>query len=777
MSKIACVAVVRNEARFIAEFVAWQFVIGFDTVVLLDNGSTDGTVSVAQAVRGDVRVIDWPTAAADYQMRGYEHACAVLSGSFDWLAFFDVDEFLVLPEGASLHAVLARCADADAVGVPWAIFGSSGRHEATSGLVIETFTRRAEAGFFPNRHIKSIVRPRQVLGALNPHAFRVPGRYVGLDGRALTFEGPGILADPPDFTAGRLNHYFVKSWADWQQKMRRGYRDIVRPEVEFLVYDVNDVVDESAARLAAMVRARLNPDFVGRCAVVLVVKDEAADILAWLAWYQELGFDACIVYDDDSSDGTWDSLRQAALVQDVRPRRTIGPKPGRYEIRQEFCYRQALLEWRDEFDWLAFFDADEFLLLNEDDNIQSFLRRFGDADAVAVNWCNYGSSEHLLKPVMPAFEAYTWHGDERQRVNRHVKTIVRPRKTGPGWRNVHCFDVPDERYRLANGDRVVWSETAGIIADAPDWRVAKLMHYQCRSMEHFIERLKKRPELAAIPGIWQAYDVREVRDERPLRLGPAVRKRMAQMRPSTPIQATASVAEKHVIFDIGMSEGNDTAFYLAKGFRVVGVEADVKMFVALNQRFEAAIGAGMLTLYNCAASEQAGQIVEFFHHDQHQGLSGLSRQRAEFTEGAFTSYHVLTTDWSDLVARHGVPHYLKIDIEGHESAFLRGMKTAAALPPFVSIECHDLAPVEMLRDLGYARFQLVDQNPPGGFSLPALQREGRAISWQSWNHATGPFGRDLPEGEWVDFAEFRRRWQAARPDCARTWFDCHARLA
>jgi FkbM family methyltransferase len=510
-----------------------------------------------------------------------------------------------------------------------------------------------------------------------------------------------------------------------------------------------------------------------RCAVVLVVKDEAADIAAWLAWYLEQGFDACLVYDDDSTDGTWEILQQAAKVQDIRPQRTIGPKPGRYEIRQEMCYRQALADGRDEFEWLAFFDADEFLALYEDDDIHAFLGRFGNADAVAVNWCNYGSSGHLLKPAAPAFEAYTWHGDERQPINRHVKSIVRPRKVGPVWRNVHCFDVPDERYRLANGAPLVWSETPGIIQNAPDWRVAKLMHYQCRSMEHFVERLKKRPELAAVPGIWQAGDVRDVRDERPARRGDAVRARMAALGAGAPM--AAEVTEK-LVFDIGMSEGNDTAFYLAKGFRVVGVEADVKMFLVLQDRFEAAIGDGRLTLYDRAASDQAGRIVEFFRHDRHQGLSGLSRGRAEFSEGSFTAYHVLTTDWQDLAGRHGVPHYLKLDIEGHEAAFLRGMK-GAALPAFVSIECHEFAPVEVLAELGYRRFQLVDQNPPGGFRLPAEQREGRAVVWESWDHATGPFGDDLPDEGWVDFAEFSRRWQAVRPNCAHTWFDCHARLA
>jgi FkbM family methyltransferase len=488
-----------------------------------------------------------------------------------------------------------------------------------------------------------------------------------------------------------------------------------------------------------------------RCAVVLVVKDEAADIAAWLAWHLELGFDACIVYDDDSTDGTWEILQAAGRGQDVRTRRTIGPKPGPYEIRQEICYRQALADGRDEFEWLAFFDADEFLALYEDEDVHAFLGRFGNVDAVAVNWCNYGSGGHLLKPAAPAFEAYIWHGDERQTINRHVKSIVRPRQTGPDWRNVHCLDVPDERYRLANGDELVWSETPGIIKGEPDWQVAKLMHYQCRSMEHFVERLKKRPELAAVPGIWQACDVRQVRDERPAKRGDAVRARMAALGAGAPVVAAA----EKLVFDIGMSEGNDTALYLAKGFRVVGVEADVKMFVALQDRFEAAIGDGRLTLYDRAASEQAGRILEFFRHDRHQGRSGLTRGLAEFSEGSFSAYHVLTTDWRDLAGRHGVPDYLKLDIDGHEAAFLRGMKGAAALPAFVSIECREFAPVEVLAELGYRWFQLVDQNLAGAFGLPAMESD------------VG----------WADFVAFSWRWQAAGADCHRTSFACHARLA
>jgi FkbM family methyltransferase len=225
-----------------------------------------------------------------------------------------------------------------------------------------------------------------------------------------------------------------------------------------------------------------------------------------------------------------------------------------------------------------------------------------------------------------------------------------------------------------------------------------------------------------------------------------------------------------------MSEGNDTAFYLAKNFRVVGVEPDVAMFAQLSERFADDIAAQNLKIYNCAASEHAGEITEFFHHDQYQGISSLSNTRTEFAEGSYTAYKVLTIDWQSLTAKHGVPYYAKIDIERHEREFLRGMAGTPILPPYISVECFWFEAIERLQTLGYRAFQLIDQNPPGGFALPAIQREGAAITWSAWHHCSGPFGRDLPENNWLSFEDFKTLWQKIRPDQAATWYDCHARL-
>ena len=247
---------------------------------------------------------------------------------------------------------------------------------------------------------------------------------------------------------------------------------------------------------------------------------------------------------------------------------------------------------------------------------------------------------------------------------------------------------------------------------------------------------------------------------------------------SAEVRATQSDGYSGLVIDLGVSEGNDTAYYLAKGFRVIGVEADAEACQRLRLRFKAEIESGAVKFLNFAASDTFGEPIDFFVHKDHQGVSATFKH--PHLEAGYSQQRVMTIDWKTILAQAGVPRYLKIDIEMAEEAFLRGMM-GYATPEFISVECHSLEPVELLHALGYERFKLVDQNPPGGFKLPAAQLEGRHIEWTAFNHASGPFGLDLfLDREWLDFAAFQEAWTVSREDYKlgrrpyRTWFDCHA---
>lgn len=261
--KIAACLIVKDEARDIAEWIAFHALAGFDALLIYDNGSSDGTTALLQAAAGlhDVRVTPWRTRAGAAQMDAYRHALRTSRHEFEWVALIDSDEFIVIHQPDTLRTLCDT--GAAAIGINWAMFGSNGHDQLPSRLVIESFTRRAEVSFPINRHVKSLVRPGAVLESLNPHAFTVDGPTILPDGRALEWERDpdgnlraGLTQTPADYTIAQVNHYFTRSRAHWQMKTARGYPNpgSMHKLQQFDDYDRNEVEDTSALCCVADVR-------------------------------------------------------------------------------------------------------------------------------------------------------------------------------------------------------------------------------------------------------------------------------------------------------------------------------------------------------------------------------------------------------------------------------------------------------------------------------------------------------------------------------------------
>jgi FkbM family methyltransferase len=68
------------------------------------------------------------------------------------------------------------------------------------------------------------------------------------------------------------------------------------------------------------------------------------------------------------------------------------------------------------------------------------------------------------------------------------------------------------------------------------------------------------------------------------------------------LEGSCPVSLKTLAFDVGANTGQDTAALLARGFRVVAVEANPRLCVELRERFAAEIAEGRLTIVDKAIS-------------------------------------------------------------------------------------------------------------------------------------------------------------------------------
>lgn len=66
-----------------------------------------------------------------------------------------------------------------------------------------------------------------------------------------------------------------------------------------------------------------------------------------------------------------------------------------------------------------------------------------------------------------------------------------------------------------------------------------------------------------------------------------------------------------LIYDVGVNDGEDTAYYLSRGFRVVGIECSPVMVEGLRDRFKDEIADGRLVLLNVGVASHNGEMVFF----------------------------------------------------------------------------------------------------------------------------------------------------------------------
>src|SRR5581483_7038490 len=131
-----------------------------------------------------------------------------------------------------------------------------------------------------------------------------------------------------------------------------------------------------------------------------------------------------------------------------------------------------------------------------------------------------------------------------------------------------------------------------------------------------------------------------------------------------------SAFHNDLIYDVGLQNGGDTAYYLHQGYRVVAVEADPSVADAGRARFANEIAAGRLTLLNVGIAETAGSST-FWICDRKPEWSSFHRRIASRHGAAHHAIEIPTRPFADILAEYGVPVYLKNDIEGHDPLCIR----------------------------------------------------------------------------------------------------------
>jgi hypothetical protein len=142
-----------------------------------------------------------------------------------WMAFIDVDEFLVPVPGRSISDLLKSFEHAAAVAVNWLIFSHSNQARRVKGLVIERFREKLPE-HDENSWCKLIVQPSRVVKMISAHfAIYVNGTFLVTTHNTRPgrkFYERTLPMDQNFHDVMRINHYVFKSKEEFIKKRRRG---------------------------------------------------------------------------------------------------------------------------------------------------------------------------------------------------------------------------------------------------------------------------------------------------------------------------------------------------------------------------------------------------------------------------------------------------------------------------------------------------------------------------------------------------------------------------
>lgn len=241
--------------------------------------------------------------------------------------------------------------------------------------------------------------------------------------------------------------------------------------------------------------------------IVAIIKNEGPYLREWIEYHLLIGVEKFIIYDNGSSDDTYDILSEYIRNKIVEYHWVPIPN-ARLHHPQKEMYTDAVLRHRLDCGWMAFIDVDEYIVPEEDFLLIDAIKRIDSSTlnvaGIAVNWLNFGSSFHEKRPKGLVVDNYVYRSKDEYEANELVKTIANPRLIVEGGiHQPHYYDgfcnINEQGLRVAATNRIRNSH-----------EIIRINHYASKSKEEAIERSKRR--FGGSNLIRNNHDVNDIKD-------------------------------------------------------------------------------------------------------------------------------------------------------------------------------------------------------------------------------------------------------------------------
>lgn len=285
------------------------------------------------------------------------------------------------------------------------------------------------------------------------------------------------------------NDYYI-DFDKFKRELRKSFED-----------NLNDKKYNKVVKKESKLIINVTPLKVALCAIA---KNENLYIREWVEWYENLGINKIFLYDNNDIDGerfeeVINDYIESGFVEVIDKRGIIKTvttdKNG--ESLQGICYQECYYNHYKEFDYMCFFDIDEFLeIYHTYKSLNDFLHDFDEFDGIRVQWKMYGDNEQLYYENKSLFKRFK--KESNSSYDKHVKQILNCSKNFDEELIFCAHGVFNKKYNFVNVNKNKLSNVYMDI-EAYDNLSVFLNHFYCKSTEEFFKRKYNKP--SAVTGI------------------------------------------------------------------------------------------------------------------------------------------------------------------------------------------------------------------------------------------------------------------------------------
>ena len=244
--------------------------------------------------------------------------------------------------------------------------------------------------------------------------------------------------------------------------------------------------------------------------ICTIGKEENLYIREFVKYYKNIGVDKIFLYDNNDNDKEHfeDVIKDYIYNGFVEVFNWRGVQKPHFKAIND-CY----VKYNTQYDWLMFYDIDEYIHLENYTSIKEFLneKKFNKCKKIYLNWVFHTDNDQIYYQNIPLFKRFPSIERDaliKKKFSQKVKSILRGNISNfVIANNSHTTHIITDSVRACNGfGKMINLDEEFYLVDS-DYKYYYIDHFYTKSLEEFVNKLKRGSAVNGKDDIYKLFRI------------------------------------------------------------------------------------------------------------------------------------------------------------------------------------------------------------------------------------------------------------------------------